>query len=430
MLDLEDFKHPIIVPVTYIEPKHVFSLLGRDTFVYLGGSGRYHVLALDIEKASWDTFLSQKFDEHPREHDLSVFHLGFIGALPYSKVGECPSHGPLFLIRASMVWDTWTRKCSLVFSRTLENSKWRRILGLVENLKRVANERRQGFKVNLIDESMQLISQDADADYLKKVEESIEDIRSGRFYQINLLRYFDVANPVQDDAVFNRVLQNGGPHTAFIQDHHLRLVSFSPERFIRMECVDGENYVSMQPIKGTYARNGHDSDEIDTLRNSAKDLSELNIIVDLARNDLQSICQAGTVQVKSSSKIESFPTVHHLVADIQGNLKSGMNFREIFEGILPAASITGAPKLEVTQAIFEREGRDRNFYMGQIFYWDPGSAIFDSSVLIRTMVGELQNENWRYEYAAGSGIVVGSESEIELTEINTKTRVLTSPLIT
>jgi para-aminobenzoate synthetase component 1 len=425
MTDIDDLKHPVIISLAYIEPSHVFGLLGGDDFVYLGG-GRYQVVSLCHERIGWNTILDQVFEDHSKEYTFDVFQLGFIGAIPYREPDEGLKEGVVFKVSASLVWDSELRKCFLVYSRNLRHEKWMRVLSLVENLKKISNSRNKAIRVEPVESKIDLRASRDDDDYMGHVGESIEDIHNGRFYQINLLRYFDIEQSLPEEVLFSKILHKGGPFTAFIQFGEERLVSFSPERFIKIESEDGRAMVEMQPIKGSMKRSGDcDEEEKFALLNSKKDLAELSIIIDLARNDLYSIAKKHSVEVKKAGEIKSYPTIHHLVAAVRAELKSRLRFRDIFEGILPAASITGAPKKEVTLAIRAREQRPRDYFMGHIFYWDPGSAIFDSSVLIRTLHGKKKDGEWRYEYAAGSGIVADSDPVIEMNEVESKTKVLT-----
>ena len=263
--------------------------------------------------------------------------------------------------------------------------------------------------------------------YLSMVAGALEDIRSGRFYQINLLRFFRVDGPLGRSELAKRIEHLGGPFSLLFQFPDYTVASLSPERFI--EIHPGESYAQIvtQPIKGT-ARRSEDptQDRIAAtmLENSVKDNAELHIIVDLMRNDLNRICEKGTVAVSSPGKVASFKTIHHLVAEITGHLRAKLNFGEIIASIMPGGSITGAPKVEVMAAIREYEARPRGFFMGSGFYLDD-SGHFDSSILIRTLVAESPD---RFEYAAGSGIVVDSIPEAEYEEIGHKCRVVTDPL--
>lgn len=256
--------------------------------------------------------------------------------------------------------------------------------------------------------------------YLVDVERIQEDIRSGRFYQLNYLRYFTVRIMTQDVRErLARLIRWGGAMSAVVIDQGIDLWSFSPERFIKCEPnAAGLATLHTYPIKGTAAHAG------DPLGDSRKDQAELNMIIDLMRNDLLRVCERGSVEVVSAGERLELSSVTHRVAHIQGRLRTENKFKTILAALCPGGSITGAPKQEVMQAIQEYEGRSRGYFMGNIFYWQPTTGRIDSNILIRTM--------WRddpqkpYGYAAGSGIVIGSQSNAELEEVGWKCRVLTA----
>ncbi|MEZ4741250.1 MAG: chorismate-binding protein [Bdellovibrionota bacterium] len=272
-------------------------------------------------------------------------------------------------------------------------------------------------------DGIMLSSAESDLSYEKKVKTAIEQIRSGRFYQINLLRYYSsLSIPTRQDLV-NRIGILGGPFSCLFDLPQFCLASFSPERFVKLKPGNKGVKIITTPIKGTIARGKNsEEDELNKrkLIESRKDQSELNIIVDLMRNDLNIVCLNGSVKVESPGELHSFSKVHHLIAEIKGILRPKISFYELIQSICPGGSITGAPKREVMCAIQEAEQRSRGFFMGNAFYLDD-RGYFDSSILIRTLVKDGQKP---FEYAAGSGIVVNSCPELEAQEINSKCRVV------
>jgi anthranilate/para-aminobenzoate synthase component I len=158
------------------------------------------------------------------------------------------------------------------------------------------------------------------------------------------------------------------------------------------------------------------------LLSSEKDQAELHMIVDLMRNDLLKICEPGSVLVKDKGSLHSFTTVHHLIARITGLLREPQSFGSILAVLCPGGSITGTPKIEVMRAIYDYESRPRDYFMGNIFCWDLKSQYFDSSILIRTVQKRVGIDH--YEFAAGSGLVIGSELLAEMEEISAKARVV------
>jgi para-aminobenzoate synthetase component 1 len=268
---------------------------------------------------------------------------------------------------------------------------------------------------------IQLSPLEDEQNYLAKVENVVSDIRKGRYYELNLLRYFACGDVSREELV-RRYQALSGPKGCWIKDDDGELISMSPETFVTLEG----NRINCYPVKGTAPVAGDPAENERIKRDllgSPKDGAELGIIVDLIRNDLAQVCEWGSVQVEAAKTLHSHETVHHLVANISGTLRSDLTVKEIFTRIRPAGSITGAPKKEVMKAIREYESRDRGYFMGNVVAYDFNRGRLDSSILIRTMENFKKN---RFYYAAGSGIVISSSPEQELAEICTKCKVLTA----
>lgn len=147
------------------------------------------------------------------------------------------------------------------------------------------------------------------------------------------------------------------------------------------------------------------------LANSEKDKSELLMIVDLERNDLNKICEAGSVTVHNLFSIESYATVHHLIAEVKGALKENIDVMDIINATFPGGSITGAPKMRAMEIIEELEHTDRNLYTGTIGYFSLNGDS-DMNIVIRTAV----YREGIYHLGVGGGITCESEEESEYEE--------------
>jgi len=263
---------------------------------------------------------------------------------------------------------------------------------------------------------------ESDQQYLQKVENVIDQIRSGRFYQLNFLRRFHILNGNREK-ILQRWFAYSGAYGALVLDRNFELYSFSPEHFLSIKPMDGGFKIFTSPIKGTIER-GLDpqSDKLnrENLTNSLKDRSELAMIVDLMRNDLRKISQPCSVEVTDPGSVKTFSTLHHLVAEISSVARNGMTISDMLAATFPSGSITGAPKIEVMKAIHEQENCPRDFFMGCAFRLETHKQ-FESTVMIRTVVKNAE----QYLYAAGSGIVIKSEPEQELKEVAVKCRILT-----
>ncbi|MEI8026556.1 MAG: chorismate-binding protein [Pseudomonadota bacterium] len=260
----------------------------------------------------------------------------------------------------------------------------------------------------------------SDESYLEACQKALDWIRNGRFYQLNLLRYFKILGTSRAQFV-GHWLRNTGDHGALLIDDDREIFSYSPEQFVISTGSSGLRRVETYPIKGTRRRSPDPAMDLRLkadLETSTKDRAELSMIIDLMRNDLARISKRNTVRVDSPGRVYSYPTVHHLVAQVSGAALDDLTLNQLFS-ILPAGSITGAPKVEVMAAISELESRRRGFFMGSAFHLNS-LGDFKSTVMIRTAL-KVGDE---YQYAAGSGIVVKSIPEDEMAEIYVKCRVL------
>ncbi|MEO0515280.1 MAG: chorismate-binding protein, partial [Planctomycetota bacterium] len=155
----------------------------------------------------------------------------------------------------------------------------------------------------------------------------------------------------------------------------------------------------------------------DELRDAEKDAAELNMIIDLLRNDLGRVCDYGSVRVTQPRTVESHPTVHHGVATVTGRLHVERSLRHLLRATFPGGSITGAPKVRAMQIIDELEPVARGPYCGAIGYaqLEPTAATTARlSIAIRTLL--IDREAGRLNFSVGGGIVADSDPAAEYDE--------------
>jgi aminodeoxychorismate synthase component I len=260
--------------------------------------------------------------------------------------------------------------------------------------------------------------------YLQAVRRLKRHIAAGDVYQANLCQRFEV--PVRGDSWegYRRLAgRTPAPRSAYVETPALAVASVSPETFLRVEPPDR---IETRPIKGTRARNVdpvRDRAAAAELLASEKDRAELLMIVDLERNDLGRICRTGSVEVGRPYELESYPSVHHLVARVRGRLRPEVPVSEMLRATFPGGSISGAPKIRARQLLAGIEPVPRGPFTGSLFWFgDDGST--DSSILIRTVVFA----GGRASIGAGGGIVADSDPEDEWHESNLKARPATRAL--
>jgi len=260
--------------------------------------------------------------------------------------------------------------------------------------------------------------------YLQTVEKIKRYIYDGDVYQINFSQRFECdynARPIELFGWQNRYNPSG--YAAYIDGGSFHIVSASPEMFITI--ADG--IISTKPIKGTRPRINETNPQakrtnaknFDELVRSEKEQAELNMIIDLERNDLARICEHGTRKVVQPRTIESYPTVFHAVATVAGQLRKEISFCDILKAMFPGGSITGAPKIRSMEIIDETEPTERGVYTGSIGYIGiDGNACLN--IVIRTIIIKGQKAFAQ----TGGGIVADSNAEAEWDETITKARAL------
>jgi para-aminobenzoate synthetase component 1 len=259
---------------------------------------------------------------------------------------------------------------------------------------------------------------------LRAVERVREYIFAGDIFQANLSQRFE--SPLREPAwsLYRRLRdRNPAPFGAFLDFPGVAILSASPERFLR---VDSAGRVETRPIKGTRPRGigpEHDAALAQALAESAKDLAENLMIVDLMRNDLSRVCAPGSVRVDELFALEQYATVHHLVSTVVGQLAAGADALDLLRAAFPGGSITGAPKLRAMEITAELEPSRRGVYCGSIGYWSVGGEL-DTSIAIRTAVVR----NGRVYFNAGGGVVADSNPADEYQETLDKARGLIDAL--
>jgi len=245
-------------------------------------------------------------------------------------------------------------------------------------------------------------------------------IAAGDIYQANLTMPLTGAyrgDPLALYAQLRKAAHAG--HGGVVWDGSHALVSLSPELFFKVE--DGQ--LTARPMKGTRPRHAdpaQDDAAAVELGRSEKDRAENLMIVDLMRNDLSRVAQAGSVTVEEPFKVESFPTVHQMVSTVRADLKPGTGLADIVAALFPCGSITGAPKIRAMEIIDQLERDARGPYCGAIgAFGADGSASFN--VAIRTLrLTPVENGHGTAVLGEGAGIVADSEPLSEWREAQVK----------
>ena len=267
-------------------------------------------------------------------------------------------------------------------------------------------------------EVAQVTEEDPQA-YLERVRRGKDYIRAGDIYQTNLSRPWrvELRGAAEVGLLYERLrVVNPAPFAALAQWHGAAVLSSSPERLVR---VAGRR-VETRPIAGTRPRSrkpGEDAREIAALVGHPKERAEHIMLIDLERNDLGRVCEAGTVRVEELMSIESYAHVHHIVSSVTGTLRQDVTLIDALRAVFPGGTITGCPKFRCMQIIAELEGEGRGAYTGSLGLIGLDGTM-DFNILIRTMT--LTGRS--IEFRAGAGIVADSDPQRELEETRAKAR--------
>ncbi len=266
----------------------------------------------------------------------------------------------------------------------------------------------------------QAVREDAPATFLAGVARIQDYIRAGDVFQVNLSRGWqaDYAEAVPPASLFARLMQrNPAPFSALLQMDGWAIASSSPERLVRL-TRDG--VLETRPIAGTHPRS-EDAAEDAALRARLhahpKERAEHVMLVDLERNDLGRVCEAGSVHVAALMEVASYRHVHHIESTVCGKLRSGVSVYDALRAVFPGGTITGCPKVRTMQIIRELEQTPRRAYTGSLGYINRDGS-FDFNILIRSFLLHGRELGFR----AGAGIVADSVAARELDETRAKAR--------
>ena len=255
-------------------------------------------------------------------------------------------------------------------------------------------------------------------EYEKIFSQAREAILDGESYQIKISQRHEAKVKVDPLLAFAKLhLANPAPEAFLLQTEEFSLVSCSPEIVIEKKGP----HIKTRPIGGTYERNQSENDRsiIERFLNDPKEVAEHNMLVDLERNDLSSVCQTGSVQLTRFREVETYAHLHHLVSTIEGTLNDRINLSEILSAMLPGGSITGCPKIRTMEWIDRLEPCFRGPYTGS-FGMIADQGDISLNLIIRSML--ILGDNCYTQ--TGGGIVIDSTPEYEYKENYLKARAL------
>jgi anthranilate synthase component I len=273
-------------------------------------------------------------------------------------------------------------------------------------------------------EMPQFASNMSGAQFEDMVQRIIEYIYAGDAFQVVPSQRWSAQTPVQAFSIYRGLRAvNPSPYMYYLDFGDFQVAGASPEPLLTVSSAgqpDGRPRVSTRPIAGTRPRGANVAEDeriAQELLEDEKERAEHVMLVDLGRNDLGRVCEPGTVEVETFMAVETYSHVMHIVSSVTGLLREGVNATDALRSVLPAGTLSGAPKVRAMQIIDELEPIKRGGYGGAIGYLsyagDMDTCIHIRTVVVADGVAHIQ---------AGGGTVADAQPAYELAESEAKTR--------
>lgn len=419
---------------------------GRYTF--LGFAPKLEIICIDgemqignvkIETENPSEHIRQILADYksPRFAYLPSFTGGLVGYFSYDYLGysepsvrcrvedsEAFKDVDLMLFDKVIAFDHVRQKIILIVNMSLDdievgyNKAVLELKQLVELLKK--GEKKQETKGCLMGEVIPLFEKEQ---FCGMVEQAKQYIREGDIFQIVLSNRLSA--PFEGSLLNTyRMLRtiNPSPYMFYFSGTDVEVAGASPETLVKLE----NGILHTFPLAGTRPRgktNEEDRALSQELLADEKELAEHNMLVDLGRNDLGKISRFGTVKVEKFHTIEYFSHVMHIGSTVRGEICKGKDALDAIEAVLPAGTLSGAPKIRACQLIGELENNKRGIYGGAIGYIDF-TGNMDTCIAIRI----AYKKNEKVFVRSGAGIVADSVPEKEYTECINKAKAVVDAL--
>ena len=256
--------------------------------------------------------------------------------------------------------------------------------------------------------------------YKAKFDQIQQHIRQGDIFQCVLSEQFNFQVHSEPFELFAALYPHSqAPYRFFLKTEEGAVLGLSPERLLK--CEQGK--LESCPMAGTRPAGKTEAERErhgQSLQSSLKERAEHTMLVDLSRNDLGKVCQAGSLRVDPFSQTAVFGPVQHLLSVVSGTLARDKSPLDAFLATFPAGTLTGAPKIRAMEIIAQLENISRGVYGGAVFLHDFG-AYLDSCITIRSLYIQ-ENRAW---LSCGGGIVAHSRAQDEYQEIEHKASTIT-----
>ena len=263
------------------------------------------------------------------------------------------------------------------------------------------------------------ISGFGEKEFKQSVEKIKEYIKAGDVMQVVCSQRMSVPFTSDPVELYRSIRHlNPSPYLYYLNLDEFHIVGSSPEILARLE--DGE--VTVRPLAGTRRRGRNEQDDIameEEMVNDPKEIAEHLMLIDLGRNDVGRIAEAGTVEVTQKFGVERYSHVMHMVSNVRAKLRKGLKAMDVFRATFPAGTLSGAPKIRAMEIIDEFEPVKRGIYGGAVGYFS-WQGNMDMAIAIRTAI--IKDEVLYIQ--AGGGFVADSDPELEWKESLNKGRAI------
>lgn len=272
-------------------------------------------------------------------------------------------------------------------------------------------------------EPTEAVSEFGEAAFKAAVERAKRYIHDGDIMQVVLSQRMSRPFHAHPLALYRALRSlNPSPYMFYFDLGNFHVVGASPEILVRLETQGDEKIVTVRPIAGTRPRGASREEDLRLeaeLLADPKERAEHVQLLDLGRNDVGRVAQVGTVKVTENMVVERYSHVMHIVSNVEGRLKPGLNALDVLRATFPAGTVSGAPKIRAMEIIDELEPTKRGVYAGAVGYLGFNGEM-DLAITIRTAVVKDQT----LYVQAGAGIVADSLPENEWAETRDKARAL------
>jgi anthranilate synthase component 1 len=299
------------------------------------------------------------------------------------------------------------------------DAAYERATGTIAEVRRRLRDPVPAPKVRPRDTEVRFESNMSREQFEANVARIVEYVYAGDAFQVVPSQRFTAPSPVEAFSIYRGLRTiNPSPYMYFLDFGDFQIAGASPEPLVK---VTGRR-VETRPIAGTYPRSGDEEEDrrrAERLLQDPKERAEHVMLVDLGRNDLGRVCEYGSVEVDELMVVETYSHVLHIVSQVSGTLRDGVGPMDVLRSVLPAGTLSGAPKVRAMQIIDELEPHKRGSYGGAIGYLSYTGDL-DTAIHIRTVVVK----DGLVHVQAGGGTVADAKPDYEYNESVTKAKAI------